>query len=90
MDYTDKIKRQLKEYGHDRLVVYFLSRRHIPSSKMTKRNKDIHKEVQNESSGDEIITFLSIKVIHGICKTDKLFHDKKKIFCKTPDKSVIE
>ena len=92
----NKIKRQIREYGLERRVVCFLCHRRILSSKMMKHNKDIHKGARNQF-GDEITTFSSIKIIHGICKSDKLYQDKQnilslalEIFCKTPNESVIE
>ena len=66
------------------------------NTKMTKHNKDIHKGEFNQF-GDQVISFSSIKIVHGICKEEKLYMGKEKflslalkIFCKTPNESVIE
>jgi hypothetical protein len=47
--------------------------------------------------GDKVVKYSSIKVVHGICKEERLFNDKKlilslalKVFCKTPNESVVE
>ena len=57
---------------------------------------DIHGGDQTQFC-DKILTYSSIKVIHGICKEKRLYQDKKKIlsfalkiFCKTPNESIIE
>ena len=46
---------------------------------------------------DKVVKYSSIKIVHGICKEERLFNDKKKIlslalkvFCKTPNESVVE
>ena len=46
---------------------------------------------------DKIVKYSSIKIVHGICREERLFKDKNKIlglvlkmFCKTPNESVVE
>lgn len=57
---------------------------------------DIHKGETTQFC-DRIVKYSSMKIIHGICKDERLFSNKKKflsialkIFCKTPNESVIE
>ena len=63
---------------------------------MQKHNKDIHKGDLN-TFGDEIVSFSSMKVFQGICKSENLYNGKErilgfalKVFCKSPNESVIE
>ena len=89
-------KRQIKEFAIEKEVLCFLCHRRIKSSKMQKHNKDIHKGDLN-TFGDEIVSFSSMKVFQGICKSENLYNGKErilgfalKVFCKSPNESVIE
>ena len=48
-------------------------------------------------TGDKIVTFSSLKVLHGVCQLERYYHDQKffislalKLLCKTPNEAVVE
>ena len=72
----DKAKRSIKEYAIKRSVVCLLCCRQYSYNKMLKHSKVVHKE-KTTQFGEELTKYSSIKVIHGICKNEKVYLDKK-------------
>ena len=92
----DRMMRVIKEYAIEETAICLVCHRRVKMEKVLKHNKDIHKGELIEFC-DKLIQYSSIKVIHGICKEEKLFQNKKKflnlalkVFCKTPNESVVE
>ncbi len=94
--YMDKTKHNIKEHALQRNVVCFTCYRQFEFNKVLNHVKVTHKN-ENTQFGDENNTLSAIKVIHGICKDEKVYQDKKeflaialKVLCKIPNESVVE
>ena len=86
----------IKEHALEETAVFYSCHRRFNIKKVLKHNKDMHKGELTQF-GDKVVKYSSIKIVHGICKEEQLFNDKKKIlslalkvFCKTPNESVVE
>lgn len=88
--------RVIKENAIVETAVCLTCHRRFNIDKILKHNRDIH-DGETTQFFDRNVKFSSIKIVHGICKDERIFQDKKeflalalKIFCKTPNESVIE
>ena len=88
--------RLIKQHAIQESAVCLTCHRRFNIDKIQKHNMDIHKGETTQFC-DRIVKYSSMKIIHGICKDERLFSNKKKflsialkIFCKTPNESVIE
>ena len=92
----ERSMRVIKENALVETAICLTCHRRFRMEKVLKHNMDIHGGDQTQFC-DKIVTYSSIKVIHGICKEKRLYQDKQKIlsfalkiFCKTPNESIIE
>ena len=88
--------RFINEHAIQETAVCLTCHRRFNIDKIKKHNVDIHGGEITQFC-DRIVKYSSIKIMHGICKDQRVFENKKKflafalkIFCKTPNESVIE
>lgn len=88
--------RMIKEHAIQESAVCLTCHRRFSMDKIKKHNVDIHGGELTRFC-DSVIKYSSIKIIHGICKDERVFSNKErflgfalKVFCKTPNESVIE
>ena len=92
----DRSKRTIKEYAMIRTVTCFTCYRQYDYNKVLNHVKIVHKN-EDTQFGEDSTKLSVIKVLHGICKEEKLYEDKKeflalalKLLCKIPNESVVE
>ena len=88
--------RMIKEHAIQESAVCLTCHRRFSMDKIKKHNVDIHGGELTRFC-DRVLKYSSIKIIHGICKDERVFSNKErflgfalKVFCKTPNESVIE
>ena len=74
----DRKMRTIKEHALEETAVCYSCHQRFNIKKVLKHNKDMHKGELTQFR-DKVVKYSSIKIVHGICKEERLFNDKKKI-----------
>ena len=92
----DISKHVIKEHCLTTTAVCLTCHRRFEMDKIKRHVQNIHRG-EDTSFCDQIVKLSTIKILHGTCKQEKLYNDKKqfwslalKLLCKTPNESVIE
>ena len=83
--------RIIKEHAIQESALCLTCHRRFSMEKIKKQNVDIHGGELTRFC-DKVLKYSSIKIIHGICKDERVFTNKEKflgfalkVFCKTPN-----
>ena len=89
-------KHQIKEVSFTVTAVCLTCHKIYPKDMIQKHVMNIH-QGENTSFADVETKFLSTKILHGICKNENLYDNKKefltlalKLLGKSPNESVVE
>ena len=92
-----KDKKSIKSAAVTETAVCELCHRRFEFKDLVKHVKNQHKDQEAVNSLDQIKTYNSIKVLHGVCLQEKLYYGKQeflnlalKLLCKTPNEAVVE
>lgn len=92
-----KEKKSIKSAAVNETAICKLCHRRFEFKELVKHVKHQHKNQETVQSLDQIKTFSSIKVLHGVCLQEKLYFGKQqfvslalKLLCKTPNEAVVE
>ena len=92
-----KDKKSIKTAAVKESAVCSVCHRRFQFSELVKHVIKVHKDMNSVNCIDQIKTFSSIKVLHGVCQQEKFFFGKQqfislalKLLCKTPNEAVVE
>ena len=92
----NRMMRVIKKEAIEETAVCLTCHRRFNISKLQKHNKNTHNGEMTQFC-DRVVKYSSMKIIHGICQNKFLYQGKEeflslalKVFCKTPNESVIE
>ena len=92
-----KDKKAIKSAAITELAVCELCHRRFVFEDLVMHVKSNHNDKETVQTLDQIKTFNSIKVLHGVCLQEKFYFWKQeflnialKLLCKTPNEAVVE
>lgn len=92
-----KTRTAIKSVAVNETAVCLECHRRFDVKDLIKHANNAHANLDSVRGGDQIKTFSSIKVLHGVCQQEQFYAGNKqflalalKLLCKTPNEAIVE
>ena len=92
-----KTRTAIKSAAVNETAVCLECHRRFDVKDLIKHANNAHANLDSVRGGDQIKTFSSIKVLHGVCQQEQFYVGNKqflalalKLLCKTPNEAIVE